>query len=96
MEKKKLFMAAPLMAVAIVAGLFAATSNALAQTENQQDGQDSGSNAAGEVDQQGQFDGQYGDQTTPDNATSTDNNNETSAEGESSSDNTADTDNVQQ
>jgi len=61
MKNKKTLLAIPLMAIAVIAIGFGMTSNAFATTS-------SSTSSADNVDQQGQNDGQYGDQTGPDTA----------------------------
>ncbi|GEM_PF-3655552 len=87
MNKKKTLLAIPLMAVAVIAiGLVGMTNNVFATTSTP-------TASSANVDQQGQHDGQYGDQTGADNEKGGADGAESSDSG---SDSASDTDNLQQ
>ncbi|MDE1729093.1 MAG: hypothetical protein KGH81_07960 [Thaumarchaeota archaeon] len=84
MTSKKTILAIPLMAIAVIAIGFGMTSNVFATTSSSTVRSDN-------VDQQGQNDGQYGDQTGPDTAEK-----QGGVESPESSAGAADKDNLQQ
>lgn len=83
MKNTRALLAIPLVAIAVISIGVGMTSNVFATTASSTSSPDN-------VDQQGQNDGQYGDQTGPDTIE------KNSAEGHESSDSASDKDNLQQ